>query len=330
MKKYPLFLLLIMFCFSASANEATEWQNVYLQVKNTYINNIDISQIAISALKNINSLDDKIQIGNDLSRLTLYHKGKVIKIANKPMDNNDALAWGKITSDFTTAAILASQKLEEKSFLLTDALAQGIIKTLDKDSEFYSGIDEANGIIPHNRRHYGYHLQKNNLYVQISAFNKQTYQDTINAINQYPQAQKLIIDLRNCLGGMAGEAIKIADLFLDSGIIASSTNKNSQKQTYYNADEYEIFAGKPIEILTSPQTASAAEIFTAALKEQSRAKIIGNKTFGKGSMQQLIILPSGSVLAVTSGYFQTPSGKELNNFGIDPDIKTSNFDAYQL
>ncbi len=324
MKKYLFVFISIMFFSPAFADEASDWQNIYSQVQSSYINDISVSQLAIASLKGIQSVDSNLRLADDNKRLSLYYRGKVIKVAAKP-DDNDVASWGKITADIISSAIQSSPRADKNSFQITDALAQAMLKVLDSDSEFYSGIDEAGGSVKRNKRYCSDRLLDNSvLYIKIIAINKQTKQDLINSLERYPDASKLIIDLRGCLGGMAGEAIKIADLFLNSGIIASTHGKNHLKQTFYNADEDELFADKPIEILTDEQTASAAEIMTAALQEQSRATVLGKKTFGKGTTQKLIPLPSGGVLAITSGYFQTPSGRPLQKQGIIPDIDEEN------
>lgn len=322
-------MALIFFNRFAFADEASDWQNIYSQIKSNYINEITIAQLASSALKNISSIDPQLRFADDNTRITLYYKGKVIKVLRKPDDPNNSEKWGKITNEIVSAAESASPKADEKSFKITDELAKGILKVLDTDSEFYSSLDEASGIVKRNKRHWSSRLLDDGvLYVKITAFNKQTFNELINSINEYPEAEKLIIDVRGCPGGMAGEAIKAADIFLSEGIIASTIGKNPLDQIYYNADPNEMFTGKDIEVWTDSQTASAAEILAAALQEQSRAIIKGQKTYGKGTLQQLIMLPSNSVLAITSGYFQTPSGKNLNKNGVIPDIEEENFTQF--
>ena len=112
-------------------------------------------------------------------------------------------------------------------------------------------------------------------------------------------------------------------MFLNEGIIASTKGKNRAEEVYYLADKNELFAGKPMVILVDGNTASAAEVLAVALQEQTRAKIVGTGTKGKGSIQKLInIYPDNGVLAVTNAFFVTPSGAEFNQKGIIPDVCT--------
>jgi carboxyl-terminal processing protease len=153
-------------------------------------------------------------------------------------------------------------------------------------------------------------------------FNKQTLTELKNTISENSNVEALVLDLRGCAGGMSSEAILIADLFLDSGIVASIQGRNKQEEIYYTAKEDVVWKNKPIFVFVDESTASAAEILTGALKEQGIAKVIGTVTKGKGSMQKLIGLETGSVLAITNSYFKTPANNEINQRGIWPHICT--------
>lgn len=311
-------------CRTAVAADNYGMSDVYAKIRDTYISDVKIDKLAVAALKGINSLDKNLRMADDNTRLTLYYKGKVVKVLRKA-EENDADNWGRISDEFIDAARNASPLAEEKSFRIIDEMARGMLKVLDIDSEFYSNMEEAKGITGRNKRYFAARMEEDKiLYVKINAFNKQTYNELINALDKFATAEKLILDVKECPGGMASEAIKIADLFLDGGIITSTRGKDENSITYYSADEAEKFTGKDVEIWISEKTASAAEILAAALQEQGRAVIKGEKSFGKGTMQQLILLPSKSVLAVTSGYFQTPSGRELNKIGVIPNKENDN------
>lgn len=133
-------------------------------------------------------------------------------------------------------------------------------------------------------------------------------------------AKSLILDLRNNGGGIVDEANKIADLFLDKGKTIMTTKDNKGKEEIEKTKskiEYDF----PIIVLTNENTASASEILTAALKDNSRAKVIGTKTFGKGVIQTVITLLDGSGLKITTAEYFTPNGTEINKKGISPDIE---------
>ena len=132
--------------------------------------------------------------------------------------------------------------------------------------------------------------------------------------------KSLILDLRNNGGGIVDEANKIADLFLDKGKTIMTTKDNKGKEETEKTKskiEYDF----PIIVLTNENTASASEILTAALKDNSRAKVIGTKTFGKGVIQTVITLLDGSGLKITTAEYFTPNGTEINKKGISPDIE---------
>ena len=133
-------------------------------------------------------------------------------------------------------------------------------------------------------------------------------------------AKSLILDLRNNGGGIVDEANKIADLFLDKGKTIMTTKDNKGKEETEKTKskiEYDF----PIIVLTNENTASASEILTAALKDNSRARVIGTKTFGKGVIQTVITLLDGSGLKITTAEYFTPNGTEINKKGISPDIE---------
>ena len=132
--------------------------------------------------------------------------------------------------------------------------------------------------------------------------------------------KSLILDLRNNGGGIVDEANKIADLFLDKGKTIMTTKDNKGKEETEKTKskiEYDF----PIIVLTNENTASASEILTAALKDNSRAKVVGTKTFGKGVIQTVITLLDGSGLKITTAEYFTPNGTDINKKGISPDIE---------
>ncbi|MCQ2741340.1 MAG: S41 family peptidase, partial [Alphaproteobacteria bacterium] len=269
----------------------------------------------------MNKIDKNLQVGNDNFRISLYYKGKLIQVLNKPKTESDVVAWGQLTENMVNEAIRVSPTAAEKGFLVDDVLAEGMVSVLDEASKYYRSSDEVGGG-GRNRRVFSVRDEEKFFYVKIKAFNKQTVTDLRKEFEKYDGKKGIVFDLRGCSGGMAGAAIEAADLFLDTGIICSIKDKNAAEQTYFVAEKGDIAKRNRIFILTDEKTASAAEIFAAALQEQSRAEIIGTLTTGKGSMQKLISVPNGGVLAVTNSFVFTPSGRQLNTVGIIPDICT--------
>ena len=165
-------------------------------------------------------------------------------------------------------------------------------------------------------------MEEENLYIRIGIFNKFLYDEIINALNEHKQANGIILDLRGCPGGQLSAAIDVADAFLDQGIIASVKGKPNEEIIYYNAKEGGVGENADVVVLVDGDTASAAEVLAQSLQDQGRAKVVGTKTFGKGSIQNLIDLPNGSAISVTSAYIYSPSGQKLSDFGVMPDVCT--------
>jgi len=159
-------------------------------------------------------------------------------------------------------------------------------------------------------------------YIQMLSFDEECtvkFKEHLQDL-QNQGAESLIIDLRNNSGGMVSEAITMSELFLDYGsIIMKSYDKEGNekvvKSSNVNPNKMEIV------LLINENSASATEIFAAALKENNRVKIVGKTTFGKGIMQQLFPIDSGGVLKITIEEFKTPNGNAINHVGVSPDIE---------
>lgn len=319
--KFILFFVLMLFSFNVRAEDENEWEKLYENVINSYVYDVSAEDLAIAGMKGIKELDDKLTLADDASRITLYYRGKVVKVLRKPENVNDAQRWGQITSEIIDVATTKSKKANTKDFELDDIMAKNMVKILDKDSKFYESFDDVKSYNVRNKRLFSAGLKNEILNVKIGAFNKKT-SGKLKEVAENVKARALVVDLRGCPGGMTGEAISVADMFLEEGIIASLKEKNVGEETYYNAKEENVWADMPIFVLVDGETASSAEILAAALKEQSRAKVIGTTTQGKSSTQKLIGMKNGSVLAITNGFFNSPSGNDWYNVGIVPDVCT--------
>lgn len=139
-------------------------------------------------------------------------------------------------------------------------------------------------------------------------------------------AKGLIIDLRNNGGGVVDEALEIADLFCNKGevlLITSDKNENKEKRR----GKVDPTIDLPVVILTNEGTASASEILAAALRDNGKATIVGEKTFGKGVIQELIYLSNGGALKVTFAEYYTPKENKINKVGITPDNEITDDEA---
>ncbi|MDR1101493.1 MAG: PDZ domain-containing protein [Clostridiales bacterium] len=155
-------------------------------------------------------------------------------------------------------------------------------------------------------------------YIRISSFEENTASDfnthLENVLNK--GATGLILDLRGNPGGLVNSAIDIADEFLSSGVIVYTENKRGE-QDFETADEESVDI--PLVLLIDEGSASSSEILTGALKDNERARVIGEKTFGKGIIQGLFTLSDGGRIKVTIAKYFTPNGSDINKVGIEPD-----------
>jgi carboxyl-terminal processing protease len=161
-------------------------------------------------------------------------------------------------------------------------------------------------------------------YLRLRAFNEQSSKQLIKKINNFKKTKKdlngYILDLRNNPGGLLSQAIKITDLFLDSGEIVSTRGREKNDIKIYTARKGDILKGKPLIILINRGSASASEIVSGALKDHKRAILLGEKTFGKGSVQSIIPLKGKGAIRLTIAKYYLPSGTSISQIGVDPDI----------
>ncbi len=165
-------------------------------------------------------------------------------------------------------------------------------------------------------------IEKDIGYIEFNSFDQGTSEDFKNKYEELKNKgiKSLIIDLRNNGGGIVDEALKIADYITDkNSILLYEVDKNNNEKVEKSKEDSII--NIPIVILTNENTASSSEILAGALKDLGKAKIVGTKTYGKGVIQQLLTLPDGSGLKITSEKYLTPNKTEINKIGIEPDEK---------
>ncbi len=164
-------------------------------------------------------------------------------------------------------------------------------------------------------------------YINIPAFNERTDAGVKSAVAKLkkeigPGIKGYIIDLRDDGGGVLEAAVGVSDDFLDGGEIVSTRGRDANDTERYDAKPGDIADGKPLIILTDNGTASASEIVAGALQDHKRARIVGTRSFGKGSVQTVIPLDNGAggALHMTTGRYYTPSGRSIQALGITPDV----------
>ncbi len=163
-------------------------------------------------------------------------------------------------------------------------------------------------------------LSDNVGYIRLSSFiSKNAAVEFTNAINAQSDKKGYIIDLRSNPGGLLSNAIVLSDIFLDGRTIVSTVNRDGYKDTTKATRKY--VTEKPIVILINKGSASASEIFSGAMKDNHRAVIVGEKSFGKGLVQEINKVPGGGALHITIQKYLTPSGTDIHKKGISPDIE---------
>ena len=166
------------------------------------------------------------------------------------------------------------------------------------------------------------HIIDNILMLNISFFNEDTVNETKNKIKEsYNKNIKgIIIDLRNNPGGCIEDAIEFCDLFLCNKLITIIKTKKCYKSEKIESNSKDITNNIPIVILINSQTASCAELVASSFLDNKRAILIGEKTYGKGAIQSIIPIPGRGALQLTTAYFYSPNGKEINKKGVEPNI----------
>lgn len=168
-------------------------------------------------------------------------------------------------------------------------------------------------------------LSKGYAYIRVGVFQEETSEQVDKALRHYESENEgklngVVLDLRSNPGGLLDQAVRIADLFLDSGIIVSTVGRDRARQEVEYATKRQTHPYMPLVVLVNEASASASEIVAGALQDHNRALIVGMPTFGKGSVQSIIPLPNGAGLKMTVARYYTPSGRSIQAKGITPDV----------
>jgi len=163
-------------------------------------------------------------------------------------------------------------------------------------------------------------------YLRISKFSEKTFDDLeagMAAIKEELGENGVagyVVDLRNNPGGLLTQAVAVSDAFLDKGEIVSTRGREQQNADRYNAQVGDLADGKPVVVLVNGGSASASEIVAGALQDHRRGIVVGEKTFGKGSVQTIMPLSSKGAIRLTTARYYTPSGRSIQALGVEPDI----------
>jgi carboxyl-terminal processing protease len=160
------------------------------------------------------------------------------------------------------------------------------------------------------------------LYIRVTSFDKKVVKDVKKALNKNKGKMKgLILDLRNNPGGLLNQAVGLVDLFVDEGVIVSQKGRLERENQVYNATKAGTFKDIPLVVLINGGSASASEIVSGALQDHKRAVLVGQKSFGKGSVQVILPIGNEEALRLTVARYYLPNGRTIQAKGVVPDIE---------
>ncbi len=345
--KFALFLFILISQSSSAKNNNTLYEKLDLfsdvleKINKEYVKDVDQSEVIDSAIngmlqsldpfssymspesfKNMN-VDTKGEFGGLGIEITM-EKGFVKVIS--PMEDSPADRVGIKPGDYIIkindkqvkglnimeavnlmrGKVGTSIKITIRREDVDDDLSFTIVRDIIKVREVTSAIKEEVG------------------YLRLRAFNEQSYDQLLSKIKDLSKTNKdikgYILDLRNNPGGLLSQAVKISDAFLDSGEIVSIRGRNKDDIKIYTAKKGDVLNGKPLVVLINRGSASASEIVSGSLKDHKRAILLGEKTFGKGSVQTIIPLKDKGGLRLTTAKYYLPSGTSISEIGVEPDI----------
>ena len=231
-----------------------------------------------------------------------------IQVQGKSLTEAVDLMRGKVGTDIE---ITVRRRGEKKA--LTFIITRDIIKVASVKSRI---IDEKTG------------------YLRLTSFNENSsdqIKDKIKEFNKNENIENYILDLRNNPGGLLSQAIKISDFFLDHGEIVSTKSKRKYENRKWFAKKGDILNANTMIVLINYGSASASEIVAGALQDHKRAILVGESTYGKGSVQSIIPLKNDGAIRLTVSKYYLPSGKSISSVGITPDIEVDeNSDDFKL
>tara|TARA_B100000886_G_scaffold92772_2_gene61326 strand:+ start:211 stop:1350 length:1140 start_codon:yes stop_codon:yes gene_type:complete len=361
MKKilYKLFLTIILIfnlTFFSLANPSDKlyekldlFSDVLNTLKNDYVDDIEQSEVIDAAIngmlqsldpyssymspetfKNMNN-DTKGEFGGLGIEITM--ENGLVKIIT-PIDGTPADKVGILPGDFIVK--ISNKQVKGMSLLDAVKLMRGKVGTSieitirrpDIDNEIKFKITRA--II--KIREVSAELKDNVAYIRLRAFNEQSHNQLLKQLDKISNnVEGYILDLRNNPGGLLSQAIKITETFLDGGEIVSTKGRNKSDIKIFNARKGDKINNKPLIILINQGSASASEIVSGALKDHKRAILIGEKSFGKGSVQSIIPLRNKGGLRLTTAKYYLPSGESIHEKGVEPDINVKkNKDDFKI
>ena len=350
MKKILIFSVLLICVFNTTAfskNELYEkidlFGEVLENIKKDYVDDVNQSKMMDSAINGVlQSLDPySAYMSPELFKemqtdtrgefgglgIEIGMESGVVKVIS-PIDDTPAAKAGIKAGDYIVK--IGKEQVQGKSLLEAVKLMRGPVgssinltvrrKNLKKPIEFTitRKIIEVQSVSSEIIGD-----QKNLGYIRLKSFNENSDKQFLKSVKEFEKKPKIkgyVLDLRNNPGGLLTQAINITDFFLDDGEIVSTKGRKISETRKFFARRGDEIKGKPIVVLINNGSASASEIFAGALKDHKRAIILGENSYGKGSVQSIIPLTNGGGMRLTISKYYLPSGKSISEVGVTPDI----------
>ena len=351
-KKTILFIFLIYAIFPLKAIKAdTNRQETYKQlnlfgdvfqrVQEQYVEEVTDKKLIESAISGmLQSLDPHSSYlsADSYKDMQVKTKGKfgglgieitmedgVVKVVS-PIDDTPAAKAGMKSGDLIIGVdgeSIRGLTINESVSKLRGPVGSKVVITVVRDKKDPYEIEIKRDII--NIKSVKHNIIKNIGYVRLTTFSDTTTSGLEKALTEIKKNignkfQGLILDLRNNPGGLLNQSISVADAFLNQGEIVSTQGRNDDDTSRVFAKKGDLINGQPLVVLINSGSASASEIVAGALKDHSRAIIIGTRSFGKGSVQSIIPLAGNGAMRLTTARYFTPSGVSIQAKGIEPDI----------
>ena len=250
----------------------------------------------------------------------------VVKVIS-PIDDTPAAKAGVKAGDYIVK--INGEQVQGKSLMEAVNLMRGSVGTSIEITIRRKGLKKAKIIkitreIIEIKSVVSKQIQNKVGYLRLSSFNQNSSYQLKKEISEIEKNKKTvgyIFDLRNNPGGLLSQAIKISDFFLDNGEIVSTNGRKKKENRKFFAKKGDRINGKPLIVLINNGSASASEIVAGALQAQKRAVLLGETTYGKGSVQSIIPLKNRGAIRLTVSKYYLPSGKSISEIGVIPDIK---------
>ena len=350
-KRFFLFITILLFTFQKSFSENTDiykkidlFGEVLEKINKEYVDEVDQSKSMDAAINGLlQSLDPysaymtpesfegmQTETSGEFGGLGIEvgMEAGVVKVIS-PIDNTPASKAGLKAGDYIVK--INNTQVQGKSLMEAVELMRGPVGSSIEITVRRRGVKKA--LIFNITREVievqsvKSELIDNNIgYIRLTSFNENSSEqikEKINKLNKNKDLKGYILDLRNNPGGLLSQAIKISDFFLENGEIVSTRSRQASENRKWFAKKGDLTNGKTLIILINYGSASASEIVAGALKDHKRAIILGENSYGKGSVQSIIPLKNRGAIRLTIAKYYLPSGKSISEVGVTPDIEVA-------